>query len=446
MSVSANIETVKATDPAPAGAAGRKRIVAATTASILGWAFDLFDLFLLLYVAPTIGKLFFPASSPILQLAATYASFAVTLLMRPIGSAIFGSFSDRVGRKKSMIASVTGVGVTTALFGALPTVEHIGVPATILFIALRLIQGIFVGGVVASTHTIGTETVAPKWRGLMSGLIGGGGAGLGALLASGWYFVVSSVFPGPSFDVWGWRVMFYAGIVSALLGIFVYRSLEESPLWLESKNIGAGRPGKAPVRTVLSGQYLPILLVNLLIVAGGGTAYYLSSGYLPTFLKIINELPAGTSSLVLMTISIVSIVASGLVGYASEWLGRRKTMLITGIVCLIGFPFLYARLAAATDVASVYFYASALAFLGNASYAPVLVFLNERFPTAIRSTGVGLSWNVGFAVGGMMPTFVSLASGSIERIPATLGWFLAGIFVVYLIGALVVPETKGRFN
>jgi Sugar phosphate permease len=446
MSISTNIESAKTIDSSPANATGRKQVVTATTASLLGWAFDLFDLFLLLYVAPTVGKLFFPASSPILQLAATYASFSVTLLMRPIGSAVFGSYSDRIGRKKAMIVSVTGVGVSTALFGALPTVEQIGVPATILFIALRLIQGIFVGGVIASTHTISTETVPPKWRGLMSGLIGGGGAGLGALFASGWYFVVSSVFPGSSFDVWGWRVMFYAGIVSAILGIFVYRSLEESPLWLQSKNSDAGKLGKAPVRAVLSRQYLPILLVNLLIVAGGGTAYYLTSGYLPTFLKIINELPAGTSSLVLMTVSIVNIIASGLVGHASEFLGRRKTMLITGIVCLIGFPVLYAKLAAATDIASVYFYASALVFLGNASYAPVLVFLNERFPTAIRSTGVALSWNVGFAVGGMMPTFVSLASGSIGQIPATLGYFLAGIIIVYLIGTLVISETKGQLK
>lgn len=183
-----------------------------------------------------------------------------------------------------------------------------------------------------------------------------------------------------------------------------------------------------------------------MIVVGGGTAYYLTSGYLPTFLKVINNIPANTSSLVLIAISIVSIVSSGLVGYLSDVLGRKKTMMFTGVVCLIGFPLLYVKLSAASDVASIYLYSSALAFLGNASYAPVLVFLNERFPTAIRSTGVGLSWNIGFAVGGMMPTFVSLASGSIQSIPATLGYFLAGIFVLYLIGTVIISETKGQFR
>jgi MFS family permease len=142
----------------------------------------------------------------------------------------------------------------------------------------------------------------------------------------------------------------------------------------------------------------------------------------------------------------VGIVSSGLVGYLSDFLGRKKTMIITGVVCLIGFPLLYMKLSAAEDVFSIYVYTAALAFLGNASYAPVLIFLNERFPTTIRSTGVGLSWNIGFAVGGMMPTFVSLASGSIQSIPQTLGYFLAGIFILYLVGSFVIPETKGNFK
>jgi MFS family permease len=446
MSLTTNVNTDHIANAHTSEIAKRRQTVSATVASILGWAFDLFDLFLLLYVAPTIGKLFFPATNPVLQLAATYASFSVTLLMRPIGSAIFGSFGDRYGRKKVMIVAVTGVGITTALFGALPTVAQIGVTATILFIILRLIQGVFVGGVVASTHTIGTETVSPKWRGLMSGLIGGGGAGLGSLFASVWYFAVSNIFTGPSFDVWGWRVLFFAGIVSSLLGLFVFKSLEESPLWVESQKSGAGKLHKAPIRTLFSRQYIPILLVNLMIVIGGGTAYYLTSGYLPTFLKVINNIPSNTLSLVLISISLVGIVSSGLVGYLSDFLGRKKTMIITGVVCLIGFPLLYMKLSAAEDVFSIYVYTAALAFLGNASYAPVLIFLNERFPTTIRSTGVGLSWNIGFAVGGMMPTFVSLASGSIQSIPQTLGYFLAGIFILYLVGSFVIPETKGNFK
>ncbi|BCJ88243.1 MFS transporter [Effusibacillus dendaii] len=426
----------------------RRQMVTASVASLLGWSLDLFDLFILLYVAPEIGKLFFPTSIPTLSLAAVYASFAVTLLMRPVGSGLFGSYADRKGRKKAMIIAVTGVGISTALLGTLPTVGQIGVSAAIMFLILRLVQGVFVGGVVASTHTIGTETVPPKWRGLMSGLIGGGGAGLGALMASIVYYIVSAAFPGPEFSGWGWRFMFFAGILSSILGLFVFKSLEESPAWMQlqqAKKTDAPVK-KAPVREVFSGQYLPVVLVNLMIVIGGGTAYYLTSGYLPTFLKVINKTPAGTASIILMAASVVAIVSAVLIGNLSDYIGRKKTFMIMGVVDLIGLPLLYSGLANATTVSAITFYALALAFLGNAAYAPILIFLNERFPTVIRSTGTGLSWNMGFAVGGMMPTFVSLASGTTQNIPSTLGYFSVGVFVLYLIGSFVIPETKGDFK
>src|ERR1700730_6966185 len=144
--------------------------VTAIIASTLGWSLDFFDLLILLYVAPAVGKAFFPSDSPTLSVAAVYASFAVTLFMRPVGSALFGNYADRHGRRGAMIVAVIGVGLATAAFGLLPTIAQIGVAAPILFLILRLLQGVFVGGVVASTHTIGTESVPAHWRGLMSGL------------------------------------------------------------------------------------------------------------------------------------------------------------------------------------------------------------------------------------------------------------------------------------
>src|SRR6201994_4019030 len=208
----------------------------AMIASVLGWSLDLFDLFILLYVAPVSGALFFPSSVPTLSLAAVYASFAVTLLMRPVGSAVFGHYADLHGRKGAMLIAIVGVGVTTAAFGVLPTIAQVGVIAPVIFLALRLVQGVFVGGVVASTHTIGTESVPMQYRGLMSGLIGGGGAGIGALLSSVIFLITSSVFPGDAFAVWGWRFMFFSGLLSSLPGWFIFRGLEESPYFQEQQS------------------------------------------------------------------------------------------------------------------------------------------------------------------------------------------------------------------
>ncbi|MGY3614536.1 MFS transporter [Bradyrhizobium sp. USDA 10063] len=428
---------------------GNGQMINAIIASVLGWALDLFDLFILLYVAPVVGALFFPSSNAALSLAAVYASFAVTLLMRPLGSAVFGHYADVHGRKRAMLIAIIGVGISTAAFGVLPTIAQVGVVAPIVFLALRLVQGVFVGGVVASTHTIGTESVPAQWRGAMSGLVGGGGAGIGALLASFVFLITSSIFPGDAFAVWGWRFMFFSGLLSSLLGWFIFKNLEESPYFKELKRqqgTHQAKVSKAPVKEIFSGKYRNILLLNLLITFGGGAGYYLTSGYLPSFLKVINAVPNQTSSLILMGASVSAFFSAVLVGALSDGIGRRKTFLLIGVCAAVLLPLCYLGLAATKDVTEITLYAMAIAFIGNAGYAPVLIFLNERFPTAVRASGTGLSWNIGFALGGMTPTFVSLVSASPAQIPTSLAMFAVGVFIVYLIGAIVAPETKGNFR
>ena len=419
----------------------------AIIASVLGWSLDLFDLFILLYVAPVVGKLFFPSTQPTWSLALVYASFAVTLLMRPIGSAIFGHYADAHGRRGAMLVAVTGVGLATAAFGVLPTVQQAGAIAPVVFILLRLVQGIFVGGVVASTHTIGTESVPPNWRGFMSGLVGSGGAGIGALIASIVFLITSTVFPGEAFATTGWRVMFFSGLLSSALGWFVFRNLEESPVWNEMRaQTAALKQPPAPLRAVLANPWRNVLFVNLLISLGGGAGYYLTSGYLPTFLKVVNQLPNLTSSYILMACSIAAVVAAVLAGSLSDVIGRKNTFVLLGVAGAVLLPVCYLRLAATADPTGIVLYAVAIAFIGNAGIAPVLIFLNERFPTAMRATGTGLSWNIGFAVGGMMPTFVSLASPTPADIPLSLAVFATAVFVLYLVGAMVIPETRGEFR
>ena len=419
-------------------------VVTAIIASTLGWSFDMFDLFILLYVAPAVGKAFFPSDSPTLSVAAVYASFAVTLLMRPVGSALFGNYADRHGRKGAMIIAVIGVGIATAVFGLLPTLAQIGVAAPILFLALRLVQGVFVGGVVASTHTIGIESVPPRWRGLMSGLINGGGVGMGGLFASTAYFIASSIFTGDSFDAWGWRFMFFAGILSSVFGVSIFGALEESPIW---KNIDRAKTtARAPLKVLFSAPHAAVLGVNVLIVTGCGFGYYLTSGYMPTFLKLVKEVPNSTASLILIAGSIVTIFGGVLSGQLSEMIGRRRTFILVGAVNIILLPTCYLLLAQTHELGMITVYSLAMIFMANAGIGPAMVFLNERFPTVVRASGTSLSWNVGFALGGTTPTLVSLASGSVQGLPTTLAIFLAVGSLIYLIGALVVPETKGQFT
>jgi len=415
---------------------------AAVFASVAGWSFDLFDLFLLLYVAGPISKNIFPSTSPTLGIAAVFGSFAVTVVMRPAGAAIFGELTDRKGRKGTMVLVMGGVGVTTAAMGLVPSHASVGVFAPILFLALRIAQGLFVGGVTATTHTLGTESIGPRWRGLMSGLIGAGGAGLGAALASLAYIVVSAIFPGPAFDQWGWRVLFFCGLLSALLSLFVLRKVEESPEFRAKQ--------RAPVafRELVRGRGKKILALNIAVAAGGGAQYYLTSGYLPTLLSEVVGIPAGRRGAILLVSSVLVIGAAIGAGHLSERLGRRRTMLGFGLGNLFALPLLTWGIAAAGSDhgAVVALLCVVMVMLSNAAYSPLMIFLNEQYPTELRARGTAVSWNLGFMLGGLMPTLVSLLSPELSDVPSRLAIFLVGATLVFIIALLAGPETRGALD
>jgi MHS family proline/betaine transporter-like MFS transporter len=345
-----------------------RRAVTAIIASAVGFSLDVFDQFILLYVAPAVGKAFFPSDSPTLSVAAVYASFAVTLLMRPVGSALFGNYADRRGRKGAMIVAVTGVGLATAAFGVLRTLAQIGVAAPVVFLILRLVQGVFVGGVMASTHTIGTESVPPHWRGLMSGLIFGSGVGMGTLFASIVYFMASSIFTGDSFDAWGWRVMSFAGILSSVFGLFIFNALEESPIW---KEIGqANAIARAPLKTLFSAPHAGVLGINVLFMTGGAVNIFLTSLYMPTFLKLVKEVPNSVASLALIAGSIVVIIAGIAAGQLSEMIGRRRIFLVVGVINIVLLPPCCLLLARTNDIGMITLYSLVMTFMGAAGMGP----------------------------------------------------------------------------
>ncbi|OZM80331.1 MFS transporter [Pseudonocardia sp. MH-G8] len=429
--------------PSAPPAPSRRQMLTAGFSSVVGFGFDLFDLFVLLYVAPTVGALFFPTSSPTLTLAATFASFGVSLVMRPLGGAFFGRYADSKGRRQTLIVTVVGVGIATALMGALPTYAAVGALAPTLFIALRLVQGLLVGGVVAATHTLGTETVSQRWRGLVSGLVAGGGAAIGAVVASLVFVGVSAAFPGDAFAVWGWRVMFFSGLLASLASLVLFRATEESPLWQAGKR---GAPVQA--RELFAPQHRRVLLTSLALVIGGGAQYYLTAGYLPTYLAEINEVPAGPRGALLVWTSLAIMPAALIAGHASERFGRRPVFLVTGILNVVALPLLVLVMAGfgPQDTGQLLGYGILLTVCANASYAAVPIYLNERFPTRLRATATAVVWNGGFAIGGLMTTFVSLASPTVADIPSRLAAFLGGCVVLFLVGAVLSPETRGALE
>jgi len=424
----------------------KKQTLTAIMASTVGWSLDLFDLFLLLYVAPSVSKLFFPSDYPTLSLAGVYTAFAISCLVRPLGSVLFGSYADKHGRKKALFVTMGGVGIITASLGALPTVQTVGMLAPVLFLFLRVLQGLFVGGVTASTHTIGTETVPPSWRGWVSGLVTGGGGGLGALLASFVFLIISSIFPGESFNQWGWRCMFFSGLLSAVFAIIIFATLSETPFFVAMQK-NKKSDAKPPIKAIFSKEYRTNTLLNLPIVFGAAGVYYLTAGYLPSFLEMVMHVPQQDTAKLLVLSSIAGVVSPLLVGQFSEKFGRRTAFIISSVICIPLFLFFgFSTLKTMTDFSSMLMVAAALSFVGNGIYAPVLIFLNERYPTRYRATGTGVCWNIGFSLGGLMPLLATTLSPTMDDIPQRLTILLVALCVLLILAALKSPETRGNFE
>lgn len=437
----------------PASQAGeqppRKQMTMAVAFSCFGWAFDLYDLFILLYVAPVLARVFFPSTHPMLSLAGVYAAFTATLFMRPLGGVLFGPYADRYGRKRAMVVAAVGVGLATGLMGLLPTIEQVGIIATVAFLALRLIQGVFMGGMVAATHTLGTESMSPRWRGLASGIISGGGSGIGKLFASLMFLLASWLFPGPAFDQWGWRFMFLTGLLSSALGLLVFSRLQESPLWQaaqQSKAKRAVEQPKQPLSVLVRDGYLPTLAVGVLLTLAGGGLSYLTSGYLPTFLRLVNHESATTIGSAMSLSAVFVMISSVLAGWLTDLIGRRKGIMLYGVINLIALPVLYLALARETDVFWICLFAAMLSGIGTFCYAPLLIILNERFPTQIRSSGTAISWNIGFSLGGSLPTLVSLMSGKPSDLPVVLAVTCGVVSLLYLVVTRYTPETRGQMK
>jgi MFS family permease len=407
--------------------------------SFLGWSLDGYDIVLMLLVIPSISQLFFPSKDPVFSILATFASYTVTLIMRPLGSVIFGIYGDKFGRKKSMIITILGFSVATFAVGLLPTYAVVGVFAPILLIMVRLIQGIFAGGEWGSGAVLTIESIPKQKRGLLSGFLQSGFS-FGFLLAAISFQIITIAFPGDMFDEFGWRILFFTGIIPGFVALFVRISMDESPLWIK-KNKESGLE-RTPLRSIVFGIHRKEFLLCAAIMTGLVYMYHGSISILPTYLEQFGNFDKRQIALIMIYATASSWVGMILTGWLSQKIGRKKSMLVfVSASILVSIPLASAIL---ENVYGLVVYVVMFAFVISTASGPIPAYFSERFPTQIRNSAAGFSYNAGLLFGSWSPLIALSLMSYVPKqmIPVALGINIIIGAIIVIIPTLLSRETK----
>lgn len=422
------------------GAAAPTPMRRIAAACLVGSAIEFYDF--LIYgtaaalVFPTV---FFPALGPTLATIAAMATFATAFLSRPLGAAVFGYFGDRLGRKKTLVATLLIMGASTVSVGMVPSTASIGIAAPLILIVLRLLQGFAVGGEWAGSVLLSAEyapTGKRGWYGMFT-LLGGGTAGI---LASLTFLAVNLTMGENSsaFMAWGWRVPFL--ISSGLIGIALYvrLNIEETPLFVEEK--ARDLVPKAPLAELLRLQRREIVLVAGSFLGGMGFVYLGNTflvmyahnhlGYSRSFIWSVGAL-GGLTSMVFVAFS----------AWISDRVGRRRVMLCGLVACL---PWAFAVIPLLDTREPVLYAVAVVGMFGAAAVAngPTAAFVPELFATRYRYSGAAVAMNLAGILGAAVPP---LMAGTLLATYGSwaIGLMMATLVVASFVSVYLLPETKG---
>lgn len=375
---------------------GAKRAI---LASSFGNLMESYDNLVYGYLAVYIGLNFFPTENPTTSLLATFATFAVGFIARPIGTLIFGHIGDRYGRKSALILSVVGMAAVTTIVGLLPTYETIGAAAAVLLVLLRMCQGIAVAGEWAGSAALLIEYAPANRRGFYGSFNQVSTAG-GFVLAAGVVALVSSLATEDQLAAWAWRIPFLIGAVTGIAAVILRFGLEDTPAFKAEK--AQGNIVKAPLVVALKTQF-PAIARGFGFTVVWTVAYSFFLTYIPTFLTAevgVDPLFARYSNLAILVIFTAMIAPFGAL---SDRIGRKPLLLFgSGGFVLLSFPILWMFTSGSPFliVLGQFIMAVILASFSGAGIAA----LSEFFPTNVRYSALGIGYNFSvMAFGGTAP-------------------------------------------
>ncbi len=422
-----------------ATAADRRRVVFAT---VIGTTVEWYDFFVYASAAGLVfGQLFFaPAGDQFAQIL-SFITVGISFLFRPLGAFLAGHLGDKHGRRLVLMLTLILMGAATTLVGLLPTYAQIGMLAPILLITLRILQGISAGGEWGGAVLLAVEHAPKKRRGAF-GAAPQVGVPLGLLLASAILAIVA--IPGEEFFLeWGWRIPFLLSFVLIIIGYYVRRRVEESPVFAEIAE--RKEETKMPIVQLFRRHALLVIIAALVFAGNNAIGYMTTGGYVQRYSTDPEGPVALETSQVLWAVTFSAVtwlVFTWLSGVISDRLGRRTTYIIGWIMQLVGVVALFPLV----NTGDIWLLTLGLVILTlgiGFTYGPQAALYAELFPASIRFSGVSISYAIGAILGGAFaPTIAQAivqATGSSEAVT----WYLAGMTVIGLIATLLLRDRTG---
>jgi metabolite-proton symporter len=404
-------------------------------ASLIGTTIEFFDFYIYATAAVLVfPRLFFPASDPAAATLASLATFGIAFLARPVGSALFGHFGDRMGRKATLVLALLTMGVSTVAIGALPTYHTIGFAAPLLLAICRFGQGLGLGGEWGGAVLLAVENAPPKkraWYGMFPQL----GAPAGFFLSGSVFLLLSRWLTDKQFFAFGWRLPFLASAVLVFLGLYVRLALTETPIFREALN--RGEQVKLPMFVVVR-NHTKALVAGILLSLATFVLFYLMTVFALSWGT--SALGYSRSEFLLMqlfdifffalTIPLAAVLAER---------GRRRAMLWVTVAIGI-FGLFMAPLFASGTAGAVVMMAVGLALMGL-TYGPLGTVISELFPTQVRYTGSSLAFSLAGILGASLAPYIATWLAKTYGLQY-VGYYLAASAVLTLLGLLAIRETK----
>lgn len=408
-------------------------------ASLIGTTIEFFDFYIYATAAVLVfPTLFFPKQDPTTATLQSLATFALAFFARPIGSALFGHFGDRIGRKATLVSALLTMGVSTVLIGLLPTYASLGVSAAVLLALCRFGQGLGLGGEWGGAVLLATENAPPgkqAWYGCFPQL----GAPLGFLCSTGVFLWISTALDNAELLSWGWRIPFVASTTLVLVGLYVRLQLVETPDF--KRSLEQGERVRVPFLVVLT-RYPRVLILGTLGATTTFVVFYLMTvfalNWATTSLKF-----ARSEYLIMQMIGVLFfgafIPVSALI---ADRIGGRM-MLIIATVCIMIFGFLFAPLFGEHDTAKVFAFVALGFTVTGLTYGPLGSALAALFPTAVRYTGTSLTFNFAGILGASLAPYIATQLAH-EYGLRYVGYYLSAAGLVTLLALLFITSAPRR--